>query len=140
MSIDNPYRAPVSEGPHVDMPQDRERLRRIAGAQRLVNVAVLLYLGIIPINVGLRMTGVVASWIGLLVLVYLFVVLVVGVIAVFRLASMFRGTVVALLYLVGMIVPLLGLLLLVSLSGRATKELRAAGINVGLLGANPKTI
>ncbi len=63
-----------------------------------------------------------------------------GVVSVFSLASIFRGRVVAVIYVIGQIVPLLGLLLLLSINGKATKELRAAGIRVGIMGANPDSV
>ena len=50
------------------------------------------------------------------------------------------SNIVAIIYVLGLLVPLLGLLLLLSVSGKATKELRSAGIKVGLLGANPNAI
>jgi len=44
------------------------------------------------------------------------------------------------LYAILMIIPCVSLLVLLSLSGKATKLLTQAGIKVGLLGADPNSI
>ncbi|QDS94879.1 hypothetical protein FF011L_36610 [Roseimaritima multifibrata] len=79
-------------------------------------------------------------WAALITLVAVLAVLVYGMVSVFWLASLFRGKVVAVLYVLGLFVPLLGLVILIVISSKATTILRANGIKVGLLGANPKTI
>ena len=142
MSSDNPYTPPVLTSFGSEMPesQAKERLRRIAIAQRQVNVAVLLYLALLPLSFGLGTVAGGAPWGGLALGIYALVVVGLGIVSVYKLAAIFRGSVVAILYVIGLLVPLLGLLLLLSISGKATKELRAAGIKVGLLGANPSDI
>ena len=140
MSDDNPFRAPAPVSSTVEISQDRERLKRIASAQRHVNIAVLLYLGLIPVNVALNVAGEAAPWIGLFLLPYLLLVFVLGAVSIFRLAAAFRGNGVAIIYVICMIIPCVGLLLLLSLSSMATKELRAAGVKVGLLGADPSNL
>ncbi|MEL6107124.1 MAG: hypothetical protein AAFU85_13865 [Planctomycetota bacterium] len=136
----NPYQAPLSVPSGDGFPGDPDRLLKIAKAQRSVNLALLMYLGLIPINVGISLAGEVASWVGFALILYILVMLVFGAVSVFRLASVLRGRGLAILYLVGMIIPLIGAILLLSLSSRATRELRAAGIKVGLLGANPADV
>ena len=140
MSIENPYRTPETLPADFDPAFDRDRLRRIATAQRQVNIAVLLYLGLIPMNIVLAGVGGAQAWAGIFLGLYLLVVLVLGVFSIFRLAAIYRGNVVAFLYVIGLLVPLLGLLLLLSISNKATKELRKAGVRVGILGADPKLI
>ncbi|MCA9157448.1 MAG: hypothetical protein KDA72_03930 [Planctomycetales bacterium] len=142
MSSENPYLPPASTslGSSMPIPQAKERLRRIANAQRQVNLALLLYIAIFPVSFGLGAVGGGAPWAALLLGLFALAVIILGAISVYRLAAVFRGKVVALIYVIGLLVPLLGLLLLLSISGKATKELRAAGIKVGLLGANPSDI
>ncbi len=142
MSNENPYLPPASTslGSSIPIPQAKERLRRIASAQRQVNLALLLYIAIFPVSFGLGVFGVGAPWAALLLGFFALAVIIMGTISVYKLAAVFRGKVVAIIYVIGLLVPLLGLLLLLSISGKATKELRAAGIKVGLLGANPSDI
>lgn len=140
MSLDNPFQSPETVSVHTASPTDRDRLRRIASAQRQVNIAVLLYLSLIPVNMVLGAIGSGSMWAPVLVLVLGLVVLGLGAISVFKLASIFRGKLVAVIYVLGLIVPLLGLLLLLSISSKATKELRNAGFQVGLMGVNPNSI
>ena len=140
MSETNPYAPPDSLPQDLPSHQDPDRLRRIAKAQRQVNVAAALYLGLIPVNILFSVADIqvgLASWI---IVLYLLVVLAMGAVSIFRLAAVFRGPVVAVIYVLGLLIPLVGLLLLLSVSGKATRELRSAGIKVGLLGANPKDI
>lgn len=44
------------------------------------------------------------------------------------------------LWMIGVLVPLLGLILMIILNSRATKNIRAAGFRVGLMGADLKDI
>jgi asparagine N-glycosylation enzyme membrane subunit Stt3 len=140
MSIENPYKSPETVSPGSDAPKDRDRLRRIARAQRQVNLAVLLYLAIIPVNLALGAVGGGAPWVSVVLGLFVLIILGLGATSVYKLASIFRGNVVAVVYVLGLLVPLLGLLLLLSISGKATKELREAGIKVGLLGADPNAV
>lgn len=140
MSLDNPYSSPTAVSSAVMMQPDRLRLREIAAAQRQTNLAVLFYLCLIPANL---IVAVLAQEMPLASLVFGFFflgVLLFGAIAVFRLAALFRGKAVAVLYVIGLLIPLLGLILLLTLSSRATKTLRASGIKVGFLGAKPDAI
>ena len=58
---------------------------------------------------------------------------------VYRLAAALGHT--AIVWVLGVVfLSCIGLLLLLILSSKATKELRNAGFKVGLLGANPKDI
>lgn len=136
MSSENPYEAPTMDAVATQNTANREHLIRVARAQRLVMLAILAYLGLIPLNlVSLRVPA-----IGLIVIPAAVCVLVFGAITVYRLAALFRGNAVAVVYVLGLLVPLLGLLLLLSVSQKATALLKANGIKVGLLGANPDRI
>lgn len=79
-----------------------------------------------------------ALWASFVVLILALVMLVLGAIFGLPAGFNFRGQAVAVLYVFAMMIPLLVLLL--SVSSKATNELRKAGYKVGLLGVNPKTI
>ena len=138
----NPYAATTTESaaPVAQRGPDRERLRRIATAQRQTNLAVLCQILLIPVSFGVTAVAGNAPWVGLVFVLVALGVVIYGAIAVYRLASVFRGKVVAVIYVFGLLVPLLGLLLLVSISSKATTILQEHGIKVGLLGADPSAI
>jgi len=139
MSTENPYAAPTTAttlAPDVG----RDRLRKIATAQRQTNLAVLFYLCLIPLNIALSTVANGAPWAAIILGVAALAVLVFGAVSVYSLASQFRGKIVAVVYVLGLLVPLLGLILLISISSKATTILKDNGIKVGLLGANPSTI
>ncbi len=141
MSIDNPFppadRASECSARH----PDRDRLRRIASAQRQVHFAVVLYLTFTPVNLAYRsVRHQAAEWASAALLLYALIVVGIGAISVYRLASIFRSRMVAVIDVLCMIVPILGLLVLLSLSRKATNELRAAGYKVGLWGVSPNAI
>ena len=127
--------------------EDLLRLLKIAKAQRGVNLAILLTLA----GYALLMLGGLAAPAGrqgattpfaLMPLVGLVVILtavIFQIIHVYRLAAALGHT--AILWVLGVVfLSCIGLLLLLSLSSKATKELRNAGFKVGLLGGNPKDI
>ena len=60
------------------------------------------------------------------------------VLSVFRLSKALKLSLV--LYAILMFIPCVSLIVLLSLSGKATVLLRQAGIKVGLLGADPHSI
>jgi hypothetical protein len=123
------------------------RLLKIAKAQRGVNLAILLVLicyvlilfgGVLaPVRPG---AGGPAALIPLVGGVGLIAVLIFQVINVYRLASALEVGVPILWVLGVFFLSCIGLLLLLLLSSKATKELRKAGFKVGLLGADPNEI
>jgi len=142
MDTANPYSSPTTESaaPVAQLGSDRERLRRIATAQRQTNLAVLLQFLLFPASIGVSAVAGDAPWAGFVIGIVALCVVVYGAVAVFRLASVFRGKVVAVIYVLGLLVPLLGLLLLLSISSKATTILQEHGIHVGLLVADPSVI
>lgn len=135
MSSENPYEAPASQEP-VTESTNREHLRNVAKAQKRVLLAVLAYLAVLAANIFLQAMPELRMVLPIAVVcVFLF-----GAVAVYRLAALFRGKVVAVLYVVGMLVPCLGLLLLLSISQQATTLLQKNGVKVGLLGADVNSI
>ncbi len=132
----NPYAAPAAalDGDRATAPVTPE-LANIARYQRWVNLAVLLYFGAI----FAAMIGTVAPLLGRILGMATYVgALCLGIYATARLAAAVYGVVVAVVICVLNCVPLVGLLTLLILNREATKRLRAAGISVGLLGADPR--
>jgi len=129
-----------------------QRLLQIAKAQRGVNVLIVIMLlclavvmaaGAVTGGTAARAGGPPAAGVtilsGIFGLAYL-VVWVMQIIYVYRLAAALKcGS--PILWLLGvMCLSCIGLILLLILSSKATKELRAAGFKVGLLGGNPRDV
>jgi hypothetical protein len=120
-----------------------ERLLKVAKAQRGVIIGILLSLlcyAILGFDALSPSSPDSASWLPLLASLGLIVVVVFQVICVYRLASALNcgapiGWVLGVMFL-----SCIGLLLLLSLSSKATKQLKAAGFKVGLLGGDPREI
>jgi hypothetical protein len=110
-----------------------EALRRVAMLQRRVNLTIAGYLGLVAIVAlvggGNCLFGLGAVVIGGCSLVF-----------AAQLAFALHGEGAAALSLVAMFVPFVNLATLAILSAGATSRLRAAGIPVGLLGADPGSI
>ncbi len=139
MSNSNPYAAPLATDAVVQG-AGREHLRKIASAQRNVNLAVLFYLALIPLNIVLSIVAAEVAWGAIVLGLAALAVLIFGAVSVYSLASLFHGPLGGVIYVLGLLVPVLGLILLVMLSSKATKILKSNGIKVGLLGANPQQI
>jgi hypothetical protein len=142
---DNPFAAPESnlsfeQNRQNDSDIDRDTLRQIASAQRGTNLAALFYILVLvlsPFSVGLVQA---LPFISLLLPIALLGIVIFGAISVYRLAAILRGRFVAVIYVFGLMVPFIGLLLLLSVNSKATRILRANGIKVGFLGADPLSI
>jgi hypothetical protein len=124
----NPYQSP--ESPIVDAASpglSQANIEKVASGQKMIIYGILLYF------LGIGGQFAIGPIAGLLVLG----TLILGIIGIVRLASGFNYSVLRIILLIiGMIIPLVGLLILLSLNARATKELRASGYKVGLLGAS----
>ena len=143
MSDQNPY-APTAElaaEPAVSKGSGRrEFLRRVARAQRQTIRATLLYLCVFPIDYGLAQLPGGTAWKSVVLGFFALGVVIFGAIAVFRLAELLRGRIVAMVYVLGLLIPFFGLLLLMLLSSQASSKLKRHGVRVGLLGADPDEI
>jgi len=126
MSTENPYAA-LTTATTFAPDAGRDRRRKIATAQRETNLAVLFYFCLIPVNIAISSVANGAPWANIVSGVAALPVLVFGAVSVYSLASQFRGKFVAVLYVVGLLVPLLGLILLISINSKATSILRENG-------------
>ena len=123
-----------------DEGKDKYDYRRVASAQRLLLIAILLKLLILATYMGIPVVmddqAVIRAVITVLriaeILINIF-----SIVCLFRLALSLRwgGCSVALLA-IGVFVPLLGLILLFIVNGKASTILQQSGYRVGLLGAN----
>ena len=112
-------------------------LRQVAMQQRAINLCILAEIIIVIAEIATRAS--VPMFAMLMALAYVGVA-VTGAVFLFLLAislyNMGAGIVLGILALV----PILGLIILLIVNGRATAVLRQHGIRVGLLGADPTTI
>lgn len=110
-------------------PESPYDLRAVANRQRAVNLCVLAY---ILVAVGrLVAPPQIAIYVALVGLA----VVLTAVVFVFMLATQIYSTGLGILLGVLTLVPLVGLIVLLVVNGKATRILRAHGIPVGLLGA-----
>ena len=125
------------------------RLLKVAKAQRGVNLCLLVSLAcyaLIFASAGSAAgrgpnapTGPTA-FVSIVSLIGLLAVIIFQVIYVYRLASSLE-TGIPILWVLGILcLSCIGLILLLVLSSKATKQLREAGFKVGLLGGNPKDV
>jgi len=126
-----------------------ERLLKIAKAQRGVNIGILLIFlcyalilfggFITPAGTG-GASGVAVAIVPLAAMVALLGVMIFQIIYVYRLAAALQSGLPILWVLGVFFLSCIGLILLLVLSSKATKEIKAGGFKVGLLGGNPKEI
>ena len=138
----NPYQAPISSARPVDA-DSADMVTAVAKAQRLVNLAILFYLFLIPINIASNVIAVQTngeSIFPLLVLPIALAVIIFVLIAVGRLAYALHGVGNTIFYCITMLIPCVGLILLVFLNSRATNYLKRHGVKVGLMGADLSTL
>lgn len=122
--MENPYQSPNA----AILSQEKPNLRLddVASGQKLVIYAILLYF----LAAALR------TVIGPLAIVPMLICLGMSWTGIYKIGRGLEYPLwMRILLLVLMLVPLLGLLLLVFLSSRATARLKSAGYSVGLLGA-----
>ncbi|HEX7813612.1 hypothetical protein [Dyella sp.] len=121
----NPYAAPSAYARQRS--GSTQQTEQIISGQKQVIYAMLLYMlaGVASSTVAVALGGL----IGL-------ASLAMGLIGVWRLCTgLGHGVVLRVLWMILLFLPLIGLLLLLILNGRATRYLRDAGYSVGLMGA-----
>ncbi len=118
-----------------DAPADGERtfsnadLMTIANHQKFILLCILVYM--IAVVGQFLLPPDLRPLLGLSMLV----VVLVSVVFVFMLAIKLSGTAVGVVQGILTFIPLIGLLVLLMVNGKATRVLRAHGVEVGLLGA-----
>jgi len=129
VSRPNPYSPPGAKVDDVDSGVDIERLNRVASGQRLVIFALLASI----VAVALQ------AVIGEIAVVFSLAASIVAIIGIVRLAGGLGSSGLArFFYAVVMLVPLVNLIVMLILSSRATRALRAGGYRVGFLGASQR--
>lgn len=113
---------------------DRTYVRLLATQQRNIMLCILVYLAAVVsqflLPVPMRpILGV----LGLAVVIF-------AMVCVFRLATRIYGTAIGVTYGILTLIPLVGLIILLIVNGKATAILREHGLKVGLLGTDPKAI
>jgi hypothetical protein len=129
MNEPNPYAAPRSEVADVQFTGETATLNRVASGQRLMIYSVLVSMGAMALRTALGPPAAIVS----------LVASVVAIAGVARLSgALGSGIAMRIVYCIAMIIPLMNLLVMLLLSARATRALRAGGYQVGLLGARQR--
>ena len=131
----NPFEAPQSARQAVGvLSGSREDLKRIAVYQKNILVCILVYFiavfGQFALPDGAR----------ILVAIGVLCIAIVGAVFTFLLAMKTYGSGLGILLGVLCLLPLVGLLVLLAVNGKATRVLKQNGIRVGLLGADLSSI
>lgn len=108
----------------------RTDLRTIAHRQKVILTCIVMYI------MALLLLRGVADGYQILPAVVALLVFVTAAIYVFLLATKLYGVVAGILMGILVFIPLIGLIVLLIIASKATRVLRAHGIEVGLLGAN----
>ena len=106
-------------------------LRGLAFNQRVLNLCILGYIGLIFARFALPPEAVLIAAVATLA------VIVIAAICVFRMALVLYGTGMGIVLGLLSLIPLIGLIPLLIINSRATNVLRQHGYIVGLLGASP---
>ena len=104
----NPYESSTSTGGDFDA----VRLDRIATARRRVQIAILLYLCILPLNILFTIYGELIPFDGLPLVILVFMIFGFAAFSVYSLSSRIRTKPTAILMTVAALIPLLGFLVL----------------------------
>jgi hypothetical protein len=132
---ENPYQAPQATSTAVGvLSGTRDDLRSVAKCQKGILVCILIYL--VAMFGQFALPPDVRPLVGLAVLI----VGLVGAVFVFMLAIKVYGTGLGIVLGVLSLVPLISLIVLLVVNGKATGILKQNGIKVGLLGANTAAI
>lgn len=131
----NPYAPPSTSTPVVDvLSGSREDLRSIATYQRGIIFCILFYIA------GMISRAILPEQIWALVALGIIAAAIVGAVFVFLLSTKVYGTALGILLGILCLIPLLGILILLIVNGKATSVLRKNGIRVGFFGVNPAHI
>ncbi len=139
---ENPYRPAPANQSRVSAQEHLEKVRSVAKAQRMLNIAILMYLMLVVVNIATQFVAAndPDTIVPLLVLPIVLVVVGFIIFAVARMGYAMHGIGHAILYSFAMLIPCLGLILLIILNSRVTDFLTRNGVKVGLMGAEKSTI
>lgn len=112
----------------------REDLRGIATQQRVILICFLVY--VVALILRFAVPQQLVPILGLAVLA----TGVVAAVFVFMLAIRLYGTAVGVVLGILTLIPVVGLIVLLIVNGKATSTLKSNNIQVGLMGADPKSI
>lgn len=121
---------PPTPGPTLD-------LRKVAMQQRSIMYCILTEIAVLVAQFAVHSSMPV---LGLLLSFIYLGIAVTGAVFLFMLAISIYNVALGVVLGILSLVPLLGLLILLMVNGKATKLLRSHGTRVGLLGADPTTI
>ena len=122
--MENPYQAP--KAPVFKKLEPNTGLDDVASGQKLIIYAILLYF----------LCAALKAVLGPLVLLPILICLGLSWTGIYKISRGLEYPMwIRIFLLVLMLIPLVGLLVLLALSSRATAKLKAAGYSVGLLGA-----
>jgi hypothetical protein len=128
---DNPYASPRAELPVVGvLSGSREDLRSVAKCQKGILVCILIYIIAVIFQFALP------EELRLILVLGVAVVGITATVFVFMLAIRVYGTGAGVLLGILTLIPIVGLIVLLIINGKATAILKANGIKVGLLGAD----
>ncbi|QDU53836.1 hypothetical protein [Aeoliella mucimassa] len=130
----NPFESPQEQQVTGLLSGDRDDLRKVAQYQKGILVCILLYFCAVFAQFA------VPAEVVLIVGLVAFAAAIAGAVFTFLLAVKTYGTVLGIILGFLCLVPLLGLLILLIVNGKATTILRNNNIKVGLLGADPSSI
>jgi hypothetical protein len=134
---DNPYEAPQAEIVAVGVKSGKsEDVRAVAVAQKGILICILINFLAIGAQFAVKSQGGDVAALQPLFGAAMLIAGLVGLIFVFRLATKVYSTGVGILLGLLSVIPLFGLIVLLSVNGKATRILRENGHKVGFLGAN----
>jgi hypothetical protein len=134
--MENPYQSPTPDEGVIGVNSgSREDLRKVAQYQRGILFCILFYLIVVACQFALTGPG------SQIILGVVAIILsITGTVFVFMLAMKVYSTVLGIFLGILTLIPCVGLICLLIVNGKATTVLRANGISVGLLGADPSKI
>ena len=134
---ENPYQAPPDYGEAIGVKSgNRKDLRSVAMYQKGLLFSILAYLTAIlamPLLASLPILSIVIVFLGI-------IGILAGLVCVALLAIKVYQPAIGILVVIFMFVPLINMLILLSVNGKATRILKANGIRVGFMGAKMSNI
>jgi hypothetical protein len=120
--------------PYRNVPEPVPNLRQVATYQRWLCICILVYIA--------ALIGQFAApgEFRLIFAVGTLVASITAAVFVFMLSLAFYSVAKGVLLGIGVLIPIIGLIVLLVINNEATKRLKAHGVKVGLLGADPSTL